>query len=578
MDKRLLKYNGVKTVLTVLAVLTLGQSIAIVYGAVSLANVVAALFAGAPVVEQTEALASFFIAFITRHGASFLQQKAAERFAEKTGTNLRNLLMEHLFQNGFWRARSEGSGNLVTLLLEGVSQFRTYLALFLPRVVAMAVTPAVLLAFVFMQDRISAVILIVTLPILIVFLILVGMAARNQMERQWSSYRLLSNHFTDSLRGLETLKFLGMAKVHGETIRRVSDEYRRATNRTLRVAFLSSFVLDFFTMLSVASVAVSLGLRLVDGRLALVEALTVLILAPEYFLPVRMVGADYHATLTGREAGEAMHALLDRLKAESSAPPENVEAFEWTRASTLALTSVTVKREADGPASLMEVSLQIKGVQKVGIVGASGAGKSTLIDVLAGFVQPTSGQIVLNGTTQKTLTIDAWRKMTVYIPQHPYIFNLSLFDNVRFYTPNATREAVEQAIQAVGLSETVATFPNGYDEWLGDGGRQLSGGQEQRIALARALLSDRPIVLLDEPTAHLDIETEYELKETILSLFADKLILLATHRLHWMPHMDHIVVLERGRVVESGTHAALSAKKGVYVHLIRSQQEGVHIR
>ncbi|MFW5433467.1 thiol reductant ABC exporter subunit CydD [Paenibacillus apiarius] len=575
MGNNLLGYKGIKPVLFWLTVLTLVQSISIIFLAKWLAEVISALFAGEPLQEQAGTTMLFLLAFVLRQAAALLQQKVAYRFAEKTGADVRKRLMEKLFQLGPRFSKSEGTGNLVTLVLEGVSQFRTYLELFLPRMISTAITPIMVVAFVFMQDMVAGIILVLTMPILIAFLILVGLAARKQMDRQWESYRILSNHFVDSLRGLETLKFLGRSRAHSGTIDRVSDQYRSATLRTLRVAFLSSFALDFFTMMSVASVAVSLGLRLVEGNMTLVTGMTILILAPEYFLPVRMVGADYHATLNGKEAGKAIDSILAH-DAMSATPSDLPPVLTWTEESTLTLSGIQVRHEEEGPSSLEDVTLTVTGMQKIGIIGESGAGKSTLIDVLAGFLPPSAGQFELNGKSVQALTDEAWRKETTYIPQHPYLFSSSLADNVRFYAPEASKEEVEQALSAAGLSGLAASLPQGCDEMIGNGGRALSGGQEQRVALARAFLCDRPIVLLDEPTAHLDIETEYELKETMLSLFEHKLVFLATHRMHWMPDMDLIIVLDHGRVAETGTHEQLLARRGVYYDMMASQREGVH--
>lgn len=574
MDRKLLKIPGVKSLLLELTFLTLIQSVAIILAATWLAEVITALFSGEPLQEQFAKMGLFLLAFLFRYGAASIQQRLAYRFAERTGTDVRKRLMDKLFQYGPRFAKAEGTGNLVTLVLEGVSQFRTYLELFLPRMIGTAITPALILIYVFTLDFMSGIILVVTMPILIGFLILIGLVARKHTEKQWKSFRILSNHFVDSLRGLETLKFLGRSRQHSQTIGVVSNEYRAATMRTLRVAFLSSFALEFFTMLSVASVAVNLGLRLINGEILLLPALTVLILAPEYFLPVQMVGADYHATLNGKEAGASIQSIIDRQE-ERSVLSELPTAFAWTDKSTLKLSSIGVQYEKDGQPSLDDVSAEIQGKGKIGIIGESGAGKSTLIDLLAGFRNPTSGEFMLDGTNLQSLTNDIWRKETTYIPQHPYLFNLTLAENIRFYKPDATSEEVEQAISAAGLSGLVKQLPNGLDELIGNGGRQLSGGQEQRVALARAFLSARPILLLDEPTAHLDIETEYELKETMLRLFENKLVFFATHRLHWMPHMDRIIVLDKGKMAEIGTHQELVARKGVYYKLLTAQREGI---
>ncbi|MEK4263340.1 thiol reductant ABC exporter subunit CydD [Paenibacillus sp. FSL L8-0499] len=588
MDKNLLGYKGVKPVFLIVGFLTLVQSLSILLLAKSLAEVISALFAGEPLKEQWGTALLFLLAFLVRHACAMLMSRVSYRFAEATGSTMRREMMDKLFQLGPRMVGGRGTGDLVTLVLEGVTKFRTYLEAIIPRMVGMSVTPVLVLIYVFTMDTTSGIILTVTMPIIIVFMILIGMTARKQMDRQLKSYRTLSNHFVDSLRGLETLKFLGRSRSHSDSIATVSDRYRSATMRTLRVAFLSSFALDFFTMLSVASVAVSLGLRLVNEQMTLVTGLTILILAPEYFLPVRLVGSDFHATLDGKEAAEAMKSIIDQdeVKAEVIGPNGNLvvgsaaktseQIFTWHENSVLTLNDVSVKYEEAGLSSLEALNLQFKGASKIGIIGESGAGKSTLVDILGGFLHPTSGSITVNSTTVSALTDEAWRKQTSYIPQRPYIFSGTLADNIRFYYPEASMEAVAAAVKATGLSGLVDTLPHGLDEMIGGGGRSFSGGQEQRVALARALLSSRPIMLLDEPTAHLDIETEYELKETMVPLFEGKLVFLATHRLHWMLDMDIIVVMKQGQVAEIGTHQELLARKGAYYELIGSQLEGIH--
>lgn len=629
MGKDLLGYKGAKTVFFLVAVCTLAQSLAILLQAKWLAEAISALFAGSTLQEQGETIALFLLAFLARHGIFVVQQGIAQRFAEETGTSLRKQLLEELFRKGPSFVRAEGTGNVVTLVLEGIGKFRKYAELTIPRMMGAGITPALVWLYVFMTDRISGIILLVTMPILIVFLILVGLAARKQTERQLDSYRMLSNHFVDSLRGLTTLKFLGQSRKHSGSIEQVSEGYRAATMRTLRVAFLSSFALDFFTMLSVASVAVNLGLRLINGSLELLPALLILILAPEYFLPVRMVGADFHATLDGKQAGEAMLSIIEEARkgrseesddasiAESAVnvagPSESIGTtgtvaagtaagmmasiptgltfkiqnnssghgsrpqprFQWNSDSVLELSGIGLEHEAQGPASLKDVGFRISGQGKIGIVGESGAGKSTLIELLGGFMTPTSGEMKLNGVKLGDSGRGEWRSEVTYMPQQPYLFGATLEDNVRFYAPDASTAQVEAAVAAAGLSDLVKSLPGGLSEMIGGGGRALSGGQAQRVALARALLGGRRVLLLDEPTAHLDIETEYELKETMLSLFQEKWVFLATHRLHWMRDMDYIIVLHHGRVAETGTHDELMARQGTYYGLITSQMEGV---
>lgn len=450
------------------------------------------------------------------------------------------------------------------------------LELSIPRMIDMMAVTILVLVYVFTLDVISGVILTTTMPILVGFFILLGLAARKQADKQWRSYRLLSHHFTDSLRGLQTLRFLGRSQEHGETVGKVSDQYRTATMRTLRVAFLSSFALDFFSMLSVAFVAVGLGLRLISGSVGLEAALAVLILAPEYFMPIRQLGSDYHASLDGKEAWGAIRSILST---EDNATEPNKQAasdkgLDITGLDILELSDVCLLNE-DGSARLEHVSAHVEPhMNMIGIVGASGAGKTTLLSLLGGFADPTSGELLLNGCGLAGDAKAEWQRHIAYIPQHPYLFSASLAYNIRFYEPEASNQQIEWAIDAVGLRELVDGLPGGLNEPIGEAGRTLSGGQAQRIALARALLSNRPVVLLDEPTAHLDIETEWELKQTILSVLKHKRMFLATHRLHWMPEMDCVWMMDQGRLEEVGSHQQLIARKGAYYRLLTGISEG----
>ncbi|MEK4909644.1 thiol reductant ABC exporter subunit CydD [Niallia sp. FSL M8-0099] len=565
MDKNLLKLTGIKPILATIGILTIVEGAAIILQAKWLAEIIASLYNGENYQEQYVKIILFLLAFLGRHFLHTIQQNIAAAFAEKTSKDLRLQLMQKLFELGPKYTKKQGSGNIATLVLEGISQYRTYLELFLPRMLATGIVPGMIILYVFWNDWLSGVILTVTMPILIGFLILVGMAASSQMNRQLATYKILSNHFLDSLRGLDTLKFLGRSKQHSGNIEKVSEQYRGATMKTLRLAFLSSFSLDFFTSLSVAVVAVNLGLRLINGDLVLLPALMILILAPEFFLPVRMVGADYHATLDGKEAGDAIQTIIQTQK---SAKMTGQSISLGTKPS-LTFDHVTFQHHPEEKATLKDLSFTIDGYKKIGIVGESGAGKSTLIDLLSGFSQHCAGSISVNSVSLPSLMTEEWRQLTTYIPQSPYIFSMTLRENISFYQPDAADEEIIQALKATGLYDIFTTFPNGLDELLGDGGRNLSGGQEQRIALARAFLTNRKIMLLDEPTSHLDIETEFELKETMLPLFNEKLVFLATHRLHWMKEMDSIIVMDQGTIVESGTHEELVAAKGFYYKLLQ---------
>ena len=573
MDKYLFHYKGIKPHMFIVGILTVLQGITIIVGAIFLAKAITYMFNGTAPSAVLPFFTGFIIAHFLRHFIQWLKERLAYRFAENTASAVQENLIRKLFELGPRGIGKSGSGNMITLALEGIPSFRTYLELFIPRAISMMVIPIAVLIYVFAFDTISGIVLILTMPILIAFLILLGLVAQKYANAQWGSYQLLSRHFVDSLRGLLTLKYLGRSKSHQNAIEVVSEKYRIATNKSLRLAFLSSFSLDFFSSLSVAVVAVELGIRLIDGGIGLQAALTILILAPEYFQPIRDLGNDYHATMDGKDAGKQINKLLSKPTLSNNHNP--LEVPQWTATSTLSVQNLTKQTDTEDKLILEDITFEVNGFQKIGIIGASGAGKSTLIDILSGFSSIKDGSISINGTKLDSFSNINWQKQISYIPQHPYIFAGTIADNIRLYAPNATEEEMEDAIAVTGLTELVSQLPNGLNERIGQGGRVLSGGEEQRIALTRSLLVNRPIMLFDEPTAHLDIETEHDIKRLILPLMTNKLVFFATHRLHWMREMDTILVIENGKIVESGTHQELLARKGSYFQLINAQKGGI---
>ncbi|MCL6574099.1 MAG: thiol reductant ABC exporter subunit CydD [Bacillus sp. (in: Bacteria)] len=567
MDKALFTYIGVKPVLVKLAILTAFQAVMIIIQGYYLADAISSLFGGDLFRSVGTKLVLFLLALIIRQLLTLWKKTIAFHFAARTSEQLRESLIQKLFQLGPRYVREEGSGQTITLVMEGVLKFRRYIELLYVKFINMAFIPAAVCLVIAFENIRSGLLLVIVLPILIAFMILLGLAAKGKADRQYESYQMLSNHFVDSLRGLETLKYLGLSKQHINKIVTVSEKYRRSTMDTLRIAFLSSFALDFFTMLSIATVAVFLGIGLINGTMELRPALMILILAPEYFLPIREFSAEYHATLDGKNASKKIEDIL----AKESAELKDETVPLWDSSSTFSINKVNVQFDTSNLAGLQDINLSATGAKKIGIIGVSGAGKSTLIDILSGFLTPTSGEFQLNDKKLTTLSNREWQSQVTYIPQHPYLFNDTVLNNIRFYHPEATVNEVEIAAIQSGLMEVIAALPLGMATIIGDGGRTLSGGQEQRIALARAFLGNRPVIMLDEPTAHLDIETEAELKVTMMHLLDEKLVFFATHRLHWMQEMDEILVIDQGRIVETGTHEQLMARQKAYYQLVNVQ-------
>ncbi len=579
LDKLVLALPGMRVQLAIAAALTVLQAIAIIGQAYALASALTGLWLGDPVADQALWVALFLACFIGRQVVLNPKSRIIDRYAHEQSSRLRDELLAKIFSQGPALIQRRGTGSVASLAIEGIDRIDAYLAIIVPKMVAVLIIPLVLLAFIIPHDWVSGLIAGIMFPFIVLYMVLLGKTAKAEAAKQYAQFEVLSNHFIDSLRGLATHKLFGRSKAYGDSIFQTSERFREVTVKTLRVATLSGAVLDLFATLSLAGVAIMLGFRLVDGTIALFPALLTLILVPEYFKPVREFASDYHASLDGKNALADVTAII----AEPDAKPEQVQLGEWGEDSELHLRDLVFSyRESTGPA-LDGIDAVLRGFSRVGIIGASGSGKSTLVGILAGFSAPTSGGFSVAGCVTgpgpddragsaspaapsapvelASLHQDSWQRQVIYIPQNPYIFHATLRENVAFYTPDADEIAVQQAIDAVGLRELADELPRGIDTLIGEGERALSGGQAQRIAIARALLDrSRRIILFDEPTAHLDIETEYELKARMLPLMEDRLVIFATHRLHWMDDMDQVIVLDHGRIAAIGTPQEVMAK------------------
>ncbi len=566
-DKQIMKLPGMKQLLGLLAGLSFLQALFIIGQAYGLARAITGLWEGRPLEEQWGWILLFFCSFIARQAVIYFRSKRLDDYSYQQAADLRDQLLEKLFRVGPQIAQQQGTGNVTTMVLEGINQVENYLKLILAKIMNMSIIPWVILALVFYLDWESGLVLLLVFPLIIIFMIILGYAAQSKAEKQYRTFQLLSNHFIDSLRGIDTLKLFGVSKKYGKSIFASSERFRKATMASLKVGILSTFALDFFTTLSIAVVAVLLGLRLINEEILLFPALTILILAPEYFLPIRDFSSDYHATLDGKNAMTAVTEILHQPEAQVPA----VMVPRWQEDAQLTIDQLAFSYEEK--AALTDINLNVTGFKKIGIIGLSGSGKSTLINTLSGFLVPDSGEISLGGAKTTAFRQASWQEQLIYIPQNPYIYRLTLQENVAFYQPTATKEAVLKAIEVAGLTELLAELPQGLDTMLGEGERHLSGGQAQRIALARAFLDQqRKILLFDEPTAHLDIETEVALKERMLPLMENRLVFFATHRLHWMEEMDEIIVMDQGRIVEQGTLAQLQQKQGAFTELVNGMR------
>ncbi|GAA2764438.1 thiol reductant ABC exporter subunit CydD [Streptomyces paradoxus] len=465
----------------------------------------------------------------------WLTELAAHRASAAVKSELRGRLLERSAELGPGWLSGQRTGSLVALATRGVDALDDYFSRYLPQLGLAVVVPVAVLARIVTEDWVSAAIIVGTLPLIPVFMVLIGWATQSRMDRQWQLLSRLSGHFLDVVAGLPTLKVFGRAKAQAESIRRITGEYRRATMRTLRIAFISSFALELLATISVALVAVTIGMRLVHGEMDLYIGLVILILAPEAYLPLRQVGAQYHAAAEGLAAAEEIFDVLETPvpASGSAAVPEGALSFE----------GVTLRYPGRSVDAVSDVTFSVEPGETVALVGPSGAGKSTLLSVLLGFVRPDEGRVLAGGVDLAGADLEAWRSRIAWVPQRPHLYAGTIAENVRLARPDAGDDAVRQALRDAGALEFVDALPAGVDTVLGEDGTGLSAGQRQRLALARAFLADRPVLLLDEPTAALDGATEAEVVAAVRRLAAGRTVLLVVHRPALLDVADRVVRL-----------------------------------
>lgn len=500
----------------------------------------------------------------------WLGEMTAGWMAVQIKTGLRNQVTQKIFSLGPAYTRGEDSGELVNTVMQGVESLDAYFSQFLPQVLLAVLIPAAILVVVFPIDWISGLVLLLTAPLIPVFMILIGKASESTTRRQWNTLSRLSTYFLDTLQGLQELKTLGQNKARGEKVWNASEKYRLATMKVLRVTFLSAFVLELAGTISTAVIAVQIGLRLLYGRIAFMEAFFILLLAPEFYLPLRQLGMRFHAGASGLQAARRIFKILDTPEPSPievgsliSEPIKDIDS--------LSFQDVRYTYPGQAAPAVDGITFSVRRGEHVALVGATGAGKSTLIHLLMRFAPVENGRILVNNSPIDHIPLEVWRKMITWVPQVPVLFQGSITDNIALGKPEASTEEVVTAARLVHLDNFVRMLPQGYETPLGEFSARLSGGEMQRVALARAFLVDAPIMVLDEPTAHLDPQSEAWLEESMQRLRTGRMLLTIAHRLPTVYHADKILVLDRGAIVERGTHLELAAAGGFYSRLL-----GIH--
>ena len=514
---------------------------------------------------------------------------SANNAALKIKFALRQHLLRHILRMGPANTNQEKVGELTNTAVQGVESLEAYFSQYLPSLVLAAMVPITYLIFVFPVDLLTGLILLLTAPLIPVFMILIGNLSKVITQRQWESLGRLSAYFLDVLQGLTTLKMLGLSRQHAQKISEVSNEFSRITMSVLRVTFLSTLVLEMVATLSTAVVAVEVGLRLLYGQLSFQKALFVLLLAPEFYLPLRLLGTRFHAGMSGivaarrifeiLEIPETFPNLLVNIDEMEEKPDPEKQSTETNQAPSIRFDQVRYSYPSpsdsrDKRPALNGVSFFLPKGQKTALVGSSGGGKSTIAALLLRFIDPNQGLITVDGRPLNEISPKEWLSQIAWVPQKPYLFNDSVLANIRLANPDANLEQVIQAARQAEADNFIQALPDGYNTLIGERGSRLSGGEAQRIALARAFLKGSPFVILDEATANLDPENEAHIHQAITRLLKDRTVCIIAHRLNTVQEADQVIVIDKGKIVESGPPGILQKENGLYNRLIQAFYRG----
>ena len=551
-DPRLLRRaRAARSLLVADALLSVATALLVLAQAVLLARVAARGFAGASLEDVATPFGLLVAVVVARALGAWGFEVVGRRAAGDVISQLRLDVVETRLRRQPSALDGAQSAEVATAAVSGVDALETTFARTLPQVVLAVVVPIAVLALVASIDLLAAGVMLLTLPLVPVFMWLIGRYTERRARERWQALALLSNHFLDVVRGLPTLRAFNRSRVQVSRIAEVSEEYRRTTMQTLRAAFLSGAVLELAATLCIALVAVVVGVRLAEGGIGFEAALTVLVLAPELYLPLRNLAAQWHASADGAAVAERLLDLSEvpAVRSGTALPPDPALV-------PIRFERVTFAYPARDGDVLHAVDLEIPPGETLAIVGPSGGGKSTLISLLLRLAEPMSGRILLGDVALALLDARTWRRQTAYVPQRPTLFRGTVADNIRLGDTSADDEGVREAAALAGAHEFVARLPGGYETVVGDGGRQLSTGERRRLALARAFLREAPLVVLDEPTADLDPESAEVVADAIERLRVGRTVVLVAHRPELAALADRIVRLDRGRLVVPAWEAA----------------------
>jgi len=523
------------------------------------------IFSNKALAEITPLLFGLVAIIITRTAFGYISERYSRHAAMLIKVSIRQQLLQHLFAMGPAKTQTIGSAKIAQLLHQGVDSLEDYFSGYLPIVAYCSVIPSAVLFAVFPMDWRSGLVLMLTAPMVPMFMIIIGHKAHDLNQKHWTKLLRMSSHFLDIIQGLTQLKIFNASRQEMAAVKTISEDYGNQTMGILKIAFLSSFMLEFLASIAIALVAVILGFRLYYGGVDYLLALWVLLLAPEFYLPFRQLGTQYHAKMAGVTAAQDMLQIL------STPIKENQTETRFKSPFDIALTDVNFTYSGRKN-TLKNINLTLSHHGLYAVIGESGAGKSTLIDTILGFNTPDSGSMTINGTKHTPAVRDTWLNHCGWIAQQGHVFYGSLGFNIAL-TEDYDDAKMQQVLTSVGLADFISQLKDGLNTHVGEGGVGISGGQSQRLALARAFYHQPDVLILDEPSSHLDKDTEQIVSDSIAEYAKQHLVIVIAHRLHTVIDAKQIIVLEQGQIIEQGTHTELLELNGSYANSVNINME-----
>ncbi len=568
----LLHIKQVRSVLLLTVIFGLLSTVVLIAQMTFLSKIIAQVFLTHHNLTQvTPSLLLLLVTILVHAGLIWCREIVAQRGTIRAKALLRERLFAHVLQLGPAYCKNEHTGELVATASEGIERLDAYISRYLPQTVLSVVVPLLIAIYILPIDWSSAVLLAVTAPVIPLLMILVGSYAESHIKQQWTALARMSAYFLDVVQGLPTLKLLGRSGSQHERIARVSNSFRERTMKVLRIAFLSGMVLELMTAFAIGLIAVTLGVRLVNGAIAFEAAFLVLLLTPEFYHPLRELGVQRHAGMEGKTAATRIFEILETpLPIQIDGTDTNLPTGQLS----IELSNVTYTYPGNNHPALQNINLTLPVQSCTALVGKSGAGKSTLVNLLMRFLDPEDGSISVNGIALSEIPVEMWRSYIALVPQRPYLFYGSVRANIRLAQPAASDDEIMEAAHLAGADEFIAQLPQGYDTEIGERAIRLSSGQAQRIAIARAFLKNAPLLILDEPTSSLDPESETLIRQALEQLMRDRTVLVIAHRYNTIAHAQQIAVMDEGQIVEVGSHTNLLHNNGQFAHLMGAYSKG----